>query len=459
MGEGLIGREDRGAVPATASCPQAISQRLAERPAGGCDLLVGRSGGNLEREVEGTVLREEDKQVVEHGQARDHVGLAGAVRRHTYANPAVAPGLLAPGGHFLEGAYRRPPSRPWPARDEADLWLGNPVEYPAAHLQPEGSKGRGGRGLSVAASDMAGRRAGFSNTGSWISLAAPGESVFGAVSSASSPSAYPRVPLPGSTAGLYGFASGTSFAVPQVAGAAALVWAANPALSATEVAEILKETASGHGTWNSELGFGVIDVASAVAKAQGGDVDGSGLRLKGVRTGRLVHLTWEGEAAASYRLFIRENGGPERVLLASTPKTSASYSLLAGHVYTFRVAAIDASGAATVASAPFTVSLVRAPASISLRASRTEGVGPLRVDFTAILRSRLPGVSTDSRVVVLESFDGKRWRRAGRATTGASGQASWSFTLSAGAYRVRARFAGAQDLARATSAPVALRVR
>lgn len=144
---------------------------------------------------------------------------------------------------------------------------GNPVEYPAALLQPRGSKGSGGVGLAVAASRPDGRRASFSNTGTWISLAAPGESVFGAVSALSSPETYPRTPLPGSSAGLYGVASGTSYAAPQVAGAAALVWAANPLLSATDVARILKETATGRGRWTPELGFGVVDVAAAVARA------------------------------------------------------------------------------------------------------------------------------------------------------------------------------------------------
>ena len=62
---------------------------------------------------------------------------------------------------------------------------GNPVEYPAAALQPVGSKGQGGIGLSVAASTMAGKRAYFSNTGSQISLAAPGDHVFGAVAAGS----------------------------------------------------------------------------------------------------------------------------------------------------------------------------------------------------------------------------------------------------------------------------------
>jgi serine protease len=144
---------------------------------------------------------------------------------------------------------------------------GNPVEYPAALLQPPRSNGIGGVGLAVAASTSSGRSADFSNTGSWVSLAAPGEGVFGAVSPLSSPVFFPRAAVPWSGAGLYGFASGSSFAAPEVAGAAALVWAANPALGAQQVAQLLKATASGHGAWTRDLGFGVIDVAAAVAAA------------------------------------------------------------------------------------------------------------------------------------------------------------------------------------------------
>jgi subtilisin family serine protease len=150
---------------------------------------------------------------------------------------------------------------------------GNPVEYPAALLQPVGSNGRGGWGLSVGATTKSGARASFSNTGSWISLAAPGENVFGAISSYTKARNWPRYALPGSSAGLYGYASGTSFAAPQVAGAAALVWAANPALTHEQVAWILKRTASGDGRWTKALGYGVLDVGRAVATAQnGGDV-------------------------------------------------------------------------------------------------------------------------------------------------------------------------------------------
>ena len=150
-----------------------------------------------------------------------------------------------------------------------DYASGSPVEYPAALLQPVGSNGAGGSGLVVGASTETGERAPFSNVGSTVSLAAPGVNVLGAISPLSSPSSYPRAISTARPAqALYGYASGTSFSAPEVSGAAALVWAADPALSAQQVAAILKVTASGAGSWNPDLGYGVIDVAAAVARAQ-----------------------------------------------------------------------------------------------------------------------------------------------------------------------------------------------
>jgi subtilisin family serine protease len=105
----------------------------------------------------------------------------------------------------------------------------NRPEYPAALL--------GSGGLAVAAVAGNGSRALFSNTGPWVSIAAPG-------------------------------VDGTSFAAPRVAAAAARVWQANPRLSARQVVHILEQTASGNGTRNDELGFGVLDAARAVDAAR-----------------------------------------------------------------------------------------------------------------------------------------------------------------------------------------------
>jgi len=141
-----------------------------------------------------------------------------------------------------------------------DALAGDPTEYPAAALSD-------GLGLSVGASDFAGHRAAFSETGPFVSLAAPGACVFGAVAASAPTAHFPRTPLAGP--GSYGYASGTSFAAAEVSGAAALVWAADPALSARGVAAVLEQTASGNGTWTPELGYGVIDVAAAVGTAAG----------------------------------------------------------------------------------------------------------------------------------------------------------------------------------------------
>jgi subtilisin family serine protease len=214
---------------------------------------------------------------------------------------------------------------------------GNPVEYPAALLQPVGSDGRGGSGLAVGASSSVGARAFFSNTGSQLSLLAPGDNVFGAVSSLSPPDDYPRSDLPGSGGGLYGYGSGTSFAAPEVAGAAALVMAANPLLRATDVARILKQTATNHGSWNRDSGYGVLDVGAAVAAAE----SQTRILVGGVRLGRSVRVRWNDVGASHYRVTVRVDGRPERVLFADTTKTSTVVAVRRNHRYVFTVTALD----------------------------------------------------------------------------------------------------------------------
>jgi subtilisin family serine protease len=134
---------------------------------------------------------------------------------------------------------------------------GNVESYPAALVGPHG--------LAVASSTATGRRATFSTVARYVSLAAPGVHVLGATTAAAPTTEFPRATF--AADGLYAYGTGTSYSAPQVAGAAALVWAADPALSPTEVIAILEHTASGNGKWNPGTGYGVLNVAAAVAKA------------------------------------------------------------------------------------------------------------------------------------------------------------------------------------------------
>jgi serine protease len=137
---------------------------------------------------------------------------------------------------------------------------GNVVSYPAALL--------GTHGLAVGSSTAAGKRAPFSTAASYVSLTAPGVHVLGATTDVASTSAFPRAKLAGQ-AGVYAYGTGTSYSAPQVAGAAALVWAANPALTADQVVQTIEQSATGGGSWNASTGYGVLDVAAAVARALG----------------------------------------------------------------------------------------------------------------------------------------------------------------------------------------------
>ena len=53
------------------------------------------------------------------------------------------------------------------------------------------------------------------------------------------------------------------------------------------------------------------------------------------------------------------NRSSERVLLANTKLTSASYRVSPGYTYTFRVTSLDATGTTTATSPPFVVRVKR----------------------------------------------------------------------------------------------------
>ncbi|HVP02532.1 MAG TPA: S8 family serine peptidase [Solirubrobacteraceae bacterium] len=162
--------------------------------------------------------------------------------------------------------------------------------YPADVVQPDGSGAdtTSNLGLSVTASTFAGALASFAGRGSEISLAAPGTTVDDG-RQAGLLGAFPQNVTALETGNLDGaegrpcgcrttfagdsrwaYLQGTSMAVPLVAGAAALVRTANPALSSADVVALLKRTAArpaGAG-WTPDLGWGVLDAGAAVRAAR-----------------------------------------------------------------------------------------------------------------------------------------------------------------------------------------------
>lgn len=324
---------------------------------------------------------------------------------------------------------------------------GNPVEYPAAALQPVGSNGAGGYGLSVGASTSTGARAAFSNHGSYISLAAPGEEVFAAISKDSSPKDYPRVKLPGSAKGLYGYSSGTSFAAPQVAGAAALVWAANRALSSRQVADILKQTAAGGRSWNPELGYGVINVAAAVEVA----ANTPAVSLKADKFQDTAHLSWRGTTGRerAYRILSLGPGGQEKVLVPSTTETSQNIQAAKGVTHTFVVESLDAAGAVIARSGRAVVTLGQAKAALILTPFKFTEKGRRYSVVIGVLAVNAPDVKVGQRQIVLEQRFRGRWRFAGAQATDVSGRVIW--VVPPGRHTIRASFRNSTELRAASS--------
>jgi subtilisin family serine protease len=109
--------------------------------------------------------------------------------------------------------------------------------------------------LGVTAVDDTGRKPPFASAGSAVSLVAPGVSVLGGMPMDLSPSGTARW-------------SGTSFAAPLVAGAAALVRAASPALSPDAVRQRLGDTAMNVDPLNpglaGQLGKGLVQPLPAL---------------------------------------------------------------------------------------------------------------------------------------------------------------------------------------------------
>ena len=120
--------------------------------------------------------------------------------------------------------------------------------------------------IAVGATNRTGYRPYFSNYGNGLDVVAPGYYIF-------------TTHILSDANGPYAYAYGTSMSVPMVAGIAALMLSVNPDLTWEEVRSIIRQTAyklpaysfdslHSDGSWNSEVGYGLVDAYAAVLIAK-----------------------------------------------------------------------------------------------------------------------------------------------------------------------------------------------
>ncbi|GBD98138.1 extracellular basic protease precursor [bacterium BMS3Abin07] len=141
-----------------------------------------------------------------------------------------------------------------------DFQNGNPITWPASCQGV----------IAVGAVDPIGQKASYSESQPYVFIAAPGgdegEGIHAGILST----------LPVSTAGgpYYKFMQGTSMATPHVSGVIALMLSVTPALTPSEIKNILSSTADPDSinylsVPNNDIGYGLIDAGKAVASAAG----------------------------------------------------------------------------------------------------------------------------------------------------------------------------------------------
>ena len=117
--------------------------------------------------------------------------------------------------------------------------------------------------IAVAATDWHDNLASYSNFGPWVSVAAPGSTIFNTL-----PNAACGLP-DGDPDGCYGWQSGTSMASPVVAGAAGLLWWHLPGATNTMVRDAIETNADAVGTLGQNFlawtEHGRLNVANALA--------------------------------------------------------------------------------------------------------------------------------------------------------------------------------------------------
>jgi hypothetical protein len=198
----------------------------------------------------------------------------------------------------------------------------DPTVYPAAYPHV----------VTVGALDLGLQHASFSSTGPGMDLAAPGEAVPVAVPAA--------LDLDGTADGTTR-QDGTSFAAPIVSGVASWLIAARPKLGPDQYAGILRASAKDLGTpgWDASTGFGLVDLAAALAApapaADRGEpndaideVDGTAFDRPDAYVHGTVHASVDPaeDPADVYRVRLKAHA---RATVRLTPATTANADLYA----------------------------------------------------------------------------------------------------------------------------------
>lgn len=172
--------------------------------------------------------------------------------------------------------------------------------------------------LTVSAMDCNGNLANFSNYGSAVDVAAPGVDIHST--------------LPG---GSYDLMSGTSMAAPYVAGVAALVKSMNPSMTASSIAQKIKNSAITNSAIKGKIPGGlVVDAYEAVKNTPMLNIK------KTICTENEIYLEWDPVAGASGYQVTVGNGTPQNTNLTNFTLTG----LISEKNYVIKVSARNSSG-------------------------------------------------------------------------------------------------------------------
>ncbi|HRX86283.1 MAG TPA: S8 family serine peptidase [Phycisphaerae bacterium] len=207
------------------------------------------------------------------------------------------------------------------------------------------STARGSReAVFVGATDDSDALAGFSSTGPFVDLTAPGVAIWSTTHE-----------------GDYRAVSGTSFASPIAAGVAALVWSARPELRPVTVERLLRDTAVDLGAAGRDdtYGAGRVDAAAALAAARDIieaedhrapivtlDMPADGAEVSGtIRVGASAADLDDGVGVAEVVLYV--DGAPVVSDTAFPYRFALATQRLASGAHTVGVVAIDDAGNAS----------------------------------------------------------------------------------------------------------------